>query len=98
MVRHRQLFTSLFIPDGSVAHQRVLTEMGCAAATPEDAAGFMTATLNIDGRDLARQVRVLTLVVHTRGDQVVSLESGRERAGLIRGLGWSSSKTAIIFR
>ncbi|HXR25229.1 MAG TPA: alpha/beta fold hydrolase [Candidatus Binataceae bacterium] len=82
---YRQLFTSLFMPDGSEADQRVLTEMGRVAATPEDAAGFMTATLNIDVRDLARQIRAPTLVVHTRGDQVVPLESGRELAGLIPG-------------
>jgi class 3 adenylate cyclase/pimeloyl-ACP methyl ester carboxylesterase len=82
---YRQLFTSLFMPDGSEADQRVLTEMGRVAATPEDAAGFMTATLNIDVRDLARQIRAPTLVVHTRGDQIVPLESGRELAGLIPG-------------
>jgi len=82
---YRQLFTSLFMPDGSEADQRVLTEMGRVAATPEDAARFMTATLNIDVRDLARQIRAPTLVVHTRGDQIVPLESGRELAGLIPG-------------
>jgi pimeloyl-ACP methyl ester carboxylesterase len=82
---YRQLFTSLFMPDGSEADQRVLTEMGRVAATPEDAAGFMTATLNIDVRNLARQIRAPTLVVHTRGDQIVPLESGRELVGLIPG-------------
>jgi class 3 adenylate cyclase/pimeloyl-ACP methyl ester carboxylesterase len=82
---YRQLFTSLFMPDGSEADQRVLTEMGRVAATPEDAAGFMTATLNIDVGDLARKIHAPTLVVHTRGDQVVPLESGRELAALIPG-------------
>jgi len=82
---YRQLFTSLFMPDGSEADQRVLTEMGRVAATPEDAAAFMTATLSIDVRDLARQIHAPTLVVHTRGDQIVPLESGRELAGLIPG-------------
>ena len=95
---YRQLFTSLFMPDGSEADQRVLTEMGRVAATPEDAARFMTATLNIDVRDLARQIRAPTLVVHTRGDQIVPLESGRELAGLIPGAEWLSSRAAIIYR
>jgi pimeloyl-ACP methyl ester carboxylesterase len=82
---YRQLFTSLFMPDGSEADQRVVNEMGRVAATPEDAARFMTATLDVDARDLARKIRAPTLVVHTRGDQVVPLESGRELAGLIPG-------------
>jgi pimeloyl-ACP methyl ester carboxylesterase len=55
------------------------------AATPEDAAGFMSATLDIDVRDLARKIRAPTLVVHTRGDQIVPLESGRELAAMIPG-------------
>jgi class 3 adenylate cyclase/pimeloyl-ACP methyl ester carboxylesterase len=82
---YRQLFTSLFMPDGSEADQRVLNEMGRVSATPEDAAGFMSATLNIDVRDLARQIQAPTLVIHTRGDQIVPLETGRELAGLIPG-------------
>jgi pimeloyl-ACP methyl ester carboxylesterase len=82
---YRQLFTSLFMPDGSVADQLVSNEMVRVAATPEDAAGFMQATLDIDVSDLARQIRAPTLVVHTRGDQVVPLETGRELAGLIPG-------------
>jgi pimeloyl-ACP methyl ester carboxylesterase len=86
---YRQLFTSLFMPDGSVADQLVSNEMVRVAATPEDAAGFMKATLDIDVSDLARQIRAPTLVVHTRGDQVVPLETGRELAGLIQALVWS---------
>jgi pimeloyl-ACP methyl ester carboxylesterase len=45
----------------------------------------MTATLNIDVGDLARKIHAPTLVVHTRVDQVVPLESGRELAALIPG-------------
>jgi class 3 adenylate cyclase/pimeloyl-ACP methyl ester carboxylesterase len=82
---YRQLFTSLFMPDGSEADQLVSNEMVRVAATPEDAAGFMKATLDIDVRDLARKIRAPTLVVHTRGDQIVPLETGRELAGLIPG-------------
>jgi pimeloyl-ACP methyl ester carboxylesterase len=82
---YRQLFTSLFMPDGSEADQRVSNEMVRVAATPEDAARFMEATLDVDARDLARQIRAPTLVVHTRGDQIVPLETGRELAALIPG-------------
>jgi pimeloyl-ACP methyl ester carboxylesterase len=82
---YRQLFTSLFMPDGSETDQRLFNEMMRVAATPEDAAAFMTATLHIDVRNFARQIRTPTLVVQIRGDQIVPLESGRELAGLIPG-------------
>ena len=59
--------------------------MGRVAASPENAAAFMTATLDIDVRKLARQIIAPTLVVHVRGDQIVPLETGRELAGLIPG-------------
>ena len=82
---YRQMFTSLFMPDGSEVDQRVLNEMGRVAASPENAAAFMTATLDIDVRKLARQIIAPTLVVHVRGDQVVPFDSGRELAALIPG-------------
>jgi pimeloyl-ACP methyl ester carboxylesterase len=59
--------------------------MGRVAASPENAAAFMTATLDIDVRKLARQILAPTLVVHVRGDQVVPFDSGRELAALIPG-------------
>jgi class 3 adenylate cyclase/pimeloyl-ACP methyl ester carboxylesterase len=82
---YRQLFTSLFMPDGNEVDQRVFNEMQRVAATPESAAAFISATLDIDVRELARQIHAPTLVVHVRGDQVVPLDSGRELASLIPG-------------
>ena len=48
-------------------------------------AGFMRAQLEIDATGEASQIRVPTLVVHARKDQVVTLEAGREIAAFIPG-------------
>jgi pimeloyl-ACP methyl ester carboxylesterase/class 3 adenylate cyclase len=82
---YRQMFTSLFMPDGSEADQRVWNEMERVSATPEDAAAFTTATNNIDVRNLAPKIRAPTLIIQVRNDQIVPLENGRELASLIPG-------------
>ncbi len=82
---YRQMFTSLFMPDGSEVDQRLFNEMQRVAATPEDAAAFVSMGLDIDVRDLARQIHVPTLVAHVRGDQVVPFDLGRELAALVPG-------------
>ena len=82
---YRQMFTSLFMPDGTEVDQRLFNEMQRVAATPEDAAAFVSMGLDIDVRDLARQIHVSTLVAHVRGDQVVPFDLGRELAALVPG-------------
>ena len=81
----RQLFTSLFMPDGSDLEMRVFNHMQKVAATPSDAARFIEALLEIDVRDRAPRVRAPVLVAHVRGDQIVPYGLGRELASLIPG-------------
>lgn len=82
---YRQMFTSLFMPEGSEVDMRVFNEMQRVSADPSDAAGFISAMLDIDVRDLAQQLRVPVLVLHRRGDAIVPFEAGREIAALIPG-------------
>jgi pimeloyl-ACP methyl ester carboxylesterase len=88
---YRQMFTSLFMPDGSEADQRFWNEMQRLSATPEDAAAFTAATDDIDVRDLAPKVRAPTLIIQVRDDQIVPFENGRELAALI-----PASRLAVI--
>jgi pimeloyl-ACP methyl ester carboxylesterase len=53
------------------------------SATPEDLGAFEMADDKIDVRPIAPQVRVPTIVMHVRGDQMMPLEFGRELAALI---------------
>jgi pimeloyl-ACP methyl ester carboxylesterase len=48
-------------------------------------AGFMRAQMTIDATADARSIRVPTLVIHARDDEVVELEAGRELASQIPG-------------
>jgi pimeloyl-ACP methyl ester carboxylesterase/DNA-binding CsgD family transcriptional regulator len=55
------------------------------SASAEMAIAIRTQTAAIDVTDLARRVRVPTLVLHHRDDRVVPFEMGRELAALIPG-------------
>lgn len=83
----RQVFTSQFFRSdaepGLIAH---FNELQRVSADPETAARYHEACHRRgDGRDLFRQVRVPTLVVHSRDDFVVGAEEGRLLASIIPG-------------
>jgi pimeloyl-ACP methyl ester carboxylesterase len=81
----RQLFTSLFMPESDALSIRMFNEFQRMAATPEDAAAFIESLIDTDVTPLAPRIRVPTLVVHVRGDQVVPFALGREVAALVPG-------------
>lgn len=81
----RQLFTTMQIPEGTEAQKEWLNELARISATPENAATMERAFYQIDAVDLARQVTVPTLVLHSRADAGVPFEEGRLLAALIPG-------------
>jgi pimeloyl-ACP methyl ester carboxylesterase len=83
----RQVFTSqFFLPDADpklIAH---FNEMQRASADPETAARYYQSLhTRGDGRELFRQLRIPTLVIHSRDDMAVSADEGRLLASLIAG-------------
>jgi serine/threonine protein kinase len=85
--RFRQVFTSqFFLPDADpklIAH---FNEMQRASADPETAARYIASShARGDGRELFRQLRIPTLVVHSSNDMAVSADEGRLLASLIPG-------------
>ena len=80
-------FTSTFFrPDADPKLIAYFNEMQRASADPETAARYyQSCHLRGDGRDLFRQVRMPTLVVHCQEDITVSAEEGRLLASLIPG-------------
>jgi len=81
----REMFNSLMMPNGNEVDKRVFTYLQSNAATPEDLEAFEKADDKIDVRSIARQIRVPTIVLHVRDDQMMQLEFGRELAALIPG-------------
>ena len=81
----RQLFTSMFLPDGDAEQLRYFNEMQRKSASPETAARYLSSFAEIDVRSVAKTIRTPTLVVHRRGDVAVPFEQGRQLAALIPG-------------
>lgn len=81
----RQVYTSLFLPEGSPEQVRWFNELERMSCSPSHAARTMAAFADINVTELAAQVRCPTLVLHARGDARVPFEEGRLLAGLIPG-------------
>jgi pimeloyl-ACP methyl ester carboxylesterase/tRNA A-37 threonylcarbamoyl transferase component Bud32 len=81
----RQVFTSLFIPDGTAEQIEWFNELQRVTATPENAARMCRAFFDLDVRALAPRIRVPTLVLHGLGDMRVPFAEGRLLASLIPG-------------
>jgi pimeloyl-ACP methyl ester carboxylesterase/DNA-binding winged helix-turn-helix (wHTH) protein len=81
----RQLFTSLFIPGGTMEQMQWYNDLQRITTSPENAARLRRASDDIDVTQLLPQVRTPTLVMHCRNDAVQSFEEGRIMAAGIPG-------------
>lgn len=81
----RQMFTSLFFPEGTKEIFDSFNELQRICISPENAFRIREAVGNIDVRDLLPRVKVPTLVTHSRGDAVAAYELGRAMASEIPG-------------
>jgi len=79
----RHLFTTLFLPEGTAEQMAWYDELQRQTASAETAVRLFEARGDIDVLELAPQVRVETLVLHTRDDRVVPADEGRLLAALI---------------
>jgi len=79
----RQVFTSFFIPGGTLEQLRWFNELQRVSTSTENAARLMAEFATIDVRELAPKVTCPTLVLHAREDARVPYEEGRLLAALI---------------
>jgi len=82
---YRQLFSSQFMPDGTLEQLQWFSERQRLSATPDIAEKILFATQTVDVRPLLPQVSVPTLILHCRGDRRVPIEMGQELAAGIAG-------------
>jgi pimeloyl-ACP methyl ester carboxylesterase len=73
----RQIFTSLFIPDGTSEQMQWWNDLQRKTTTPENAVRLRRAVDDIDISHMLPQVSVPTLVMHCRDDAVQPFEEGR---------------------
>jgi pimeloyl-ACP methyl ester carboxylesterase len=76
----RQMFTSLFIPEGTKEQADWLNDLERKTTSPECAARYFEVVNNFDVRELLPRVQVPTLVMHSRGDLLVPIDTGRQMA------------------
>jgi pimeloyl-ACP methyl ester carboxylesterase/DNA-binding SARP family transcriptional activator len=79
----RQTFTTLFMPEATLAQTRWFNELQRRTTSPENAVRFEEAFYRLDVRDLARQVTTPTLILHATGDAMIPFDEGRRLAALI---------------
>jgi class 3 adenylate cyclase/pimeloyl-ACP methyl ester carboxylesterase len=81
----REVFASLVMPSASEVERRFFSEVSGESATPEDFAAFSASEEKVDVKAFAAQVRVPTLIVQVRDDQMNPLASGKKAADSIPG-------------
>jgi class 3 adenylate cyclase/pimeloyl-ACP methyl ester carboxylesterase len=81
----RQMFTSQFIPGGTKEQADWFNELQRVSTSPADAVRTLMAVGDVDVTSLLPQVRVPTLVMHSRQDARVPFEAGRRMAAGIPG-------------
>lgn len=81
----RQVFTARFVPQGS--HEQIdwFNEMCRLTCAPEMAVRLLSERAGTDIQELLPQVRVPTLVLHARDDEVIAFSEGKRLAAGIPG-------------
>ena len=81
----RHFFTSNFIPDAPPDVAIRFDELQRVSASTENALRLWEMNARVDVTELAKQVRVPTLVLHCTGERVSPIDEGRSIARLIPG-------------
>jgi pimeloyl-ACP methyl ester carboxylesterase/DNA-binding CsgD family transcriptional regulator len=81
----RQIFTSRFIPGGSPEQLRWFNDLCLRTTTGEVVAALLEARAVVDIVESLAAVRVPTLVLHARNDEVIPVSEGRLLASTIPG-------------
>ena len=83
--RFRETFARQFVPDAGPQEIGWFNDQLRRTTTPANAPLLESAFHRLDATELARSVRVPTLVLHSTEDRGVPFEEGRRLAGLIPG-------------
>ena len=79
----RQVYTTLFIPEGTPEQWSWFNDLQRITTTPEIAARILETDFYLDISETAKKIHIPTLVLHANGDAVVPVAQGRELATLI---------------
>ncbi|HEX5628109.1 MAG TPA: alpha/beta hydrolase, partial [Usitatibacteraceae bacterium] len=82
---YRQIFSTGFVPAGTLEQINSMSDLQRKSATPDCAVRILRSMFSIDVREPASRVKCPTLVLHARGDRRVPFEEGRLFASLVPG-------------
>ena len=80
---YRQVFTSRYVPGANQQQMDWFNDMQRKSASPKNAARLQEVLGELNVRDLLRQVRTPTLILHSRGDEAVPFSQGELMAAEI---------------
>jgi pimeloyl-ACP methyl ester carboxylesterase len=81
----RQVFASLFVPEGTDEQSEWFIDLQRVSTSPENAVRFWDVCLRLDEREAAARVRAPTIVLHAEQDAVVPFSEARRAASHIPG-------------
>ncbi|MCY4756212.1 alpha/beta fold hydrolase [Pelomonas aquatica] len=81
----RQVFVSRFLPDATPAQWAAFDQLQRTTCAPDVAARYLETLYGINVKEAAQRVRCPTLILHPKGDQMVSFDQGRRLASLVPG-------------
>jgi pimeloyl-ACP methyl ester carboxylesterase/DNA-binding winged helix-turn-helix (wHTH) protein len=79
----RQVFTSMFLPDGTREQWEEFNELQRRTTSAANAVRFLETFAELDVTDLAPRVQCPTIILHSREDRRVPLSAARDLASLI---------------
>ena len=79
----RQVFSTLFLPEGTPEQFHAFNELQRISTSPEIAARIVSGFQVIDVREQAKRITQPTLVLHAKGDLRIPFEEGRLTAATI---------------
>ena len=80
---YRQIFSSTFMPSATPDELEWFNDFQRATTSPANAVRFLSAFGDIDVRHQLAKLTVPTLVIHSRGDQRIPLQTGLDMAAAI---------------
>jgi pimeloyl-ACP methyl ester carboxylesterase/DNA-binding CsgD family transcriptional regulator len=83
--RFRRVFTDLLMPGATPEQMTWVDELMRRSTSTENAVAFRRARMDVDVGELLPQLRLPTLVMHSRGDQTNPIDGGRRLAAEIPG-------------
>jgi pimeloyl-ACP methyl ester carboxylesterase/DNA-binding CsgD family transcriptional regulator len=80
-----QFFASMHIPDATTEQSHSYSELVRRTTSPANATSLLNTFNRINVQDIVPKVACPTLVLHSRGDAIISFDQGRQVAALIPG-------------